>query len=710
MLKKLIIPMIILFALAAGVSAADSINIFNGSVSMTGSPGSTLSSMILVQNTGTTNYTASFSDYTLTLGSETFSITSITGFDLNTGDDQLLSLSITIPPDQKAGTYDGDLKATGGSASDTVHVSVTVDPTATSPEVSMSCGSATYIRGVTGAVNIEVDAENIGNTDIGAVNFAASDLQSGSESYNVNPLPSSTPIGYGDTETISFQVVGLAGNTSTGTYSSVVNATYDNGTGTETRSCTMQMTVNEPNYDLNTPSSVDFPAQSQNSSVSKVITVQNNGNVPINNVQMTHTAGSQYSLTLNQSNLGTLAAGESADVMVSADIPADEASGKQIIGSLFVNGTRHDLTTISNILPLKLDVRGKLNLDRLDVTVGGSSDKDVEDSQTIDKEAGPGDKVKFELDIENTYTDDEDIEIEDVIVEITIFGIDGDDADDLEEESDEFDIKEDSKEEDVTIEFELDNEIKEGTYEVEIKVRGEDENGKDHEVEWTVYLEVEKESHDIIITKASLGDSTIDEGDSTTLHVTILNIGKEDEDEVVLEIKNSDLGLDIRNQGIELESEPFDDEAEYDRFVSIDGDKAGTYDIIIKVYHDEDELADSKIVRLTVEGDSSADDGSSGEDTSGDSGSSGTGSSGTSGSSSTDVEVEHSTSGTSPATSSGVAPEVTVTDTTRADLRSHPLYMILLMLGNLFVVILIVVAIALLLRKPKKKHKKTTTY
>ena len=69
---------------------------------------------------------------------------------------------------------------------------------------------------------------------------------------------------------------------------------------------------------------------------------------------------------------------------------------------------------------------------------------------------------------------------------------DMDDGDDLEEESNEFDLRP-GRDKSVTLNFEVPLEVDEDTYDVDIHVEGEDENGTTHEVDWIVYLEVEKD-------------------------------------------------------------------------------------------------------------------------------------------------------------------------------------------------------------------------
>ncbi|MEK6869044.1 MAG: putative Ig domain-containing protein, partial [Nanoarchaeota archaeon] len=72
----------------------------------------------------------------------------------------------------------------------------------------------------------------------------------------------------------------------------------------------------------------------------------------------------------------------------------------------------------------------RLIISDLDVKVDTKTDKGIQNNTKISKEAAPGSRVEFKLEIENLFTDDEDLEIEDIDVEITIEDIDdGDDLD-----------------------------------------------------------------------------------------------------------------------------------------------------------------------------------------------------------------------------------------------------------------------------------------
>src|SRR3989338_8509642 len=94
----------------------------------------------------------------------------------------------------------------------------------------------------------------------------------------------------------------------------------------------------------------------------------------------------------------------------------------------------------------------KLIFSDVDVNVGGKTSKNLDDGDTIDDEAEPSDIVEFRVEVQNNFTNAEDLYIEDISVEVIIEEID--DGDDLDEESSDFDLKA-GRDKRVTLKFEV---------------------------------------------------------------------------------------------------------------------------------------------------------------------------------------------------------------------------------------------------------------
>jgi len=243
-----------------------------------------------------------------------------------------------------------------------------------------------------------------------------------------------------------------------------------------------------------------------------------------------------------------------------------------------------------------------LEISDLDVKVGSKSDKGLNDGDEIGREAAPEDNIEFDIEIKNLYNDaNGDLDIEDITVTVTIDSID--DGDELEEEEEISKIRP-GRDKSVSFEFEVPLKVEEGDYDVTIKVEGEDENNTyDHELEWSLTLVVEKEKHDVKIYKKTLSNDILKCERSTQLTAGVINIGQEDEDDVTLEVTNSDLGISKR-ETFDLTEDYDDDDNSFTKtyYLDIDEDKkAGTYPIAIKVTFDDGDETKQETVNLVLE-------------------------------------------------------------------------------------------------------------
>ena len=258
---------------------------------------------------------------------------------------------------------------------------------------------------------------------------------------------------------------------------------------------------------------------------------------------------------------------------------------------------------------------GGLELKELDVKVDVNVDSDVENETKIDEKAKPGDIIEFKIELENTFDSDEncdddnedeknECDIEDVEIEITI--VDIDDGSDLEKDSgDKFEIiEEDTKTK--TVSFELPKLMESGTYDVLIKIEGENTgNSSEYLIEWELKLEVEKKSHDVQITKYNLIPERMECGaTSTTIDIELTNYGDKIEDEVVVKILNSNLNIKEEISNIELEKD-YDRNAIYEKSVQLNFEEEfsveGVYPITINAYFDNDKLDDQKTIDLIID-------------------------------------------------------------------------------------------------------------
>ena len=201
----------------------------------------------------------------------------------------------------------------------------------------------------------------------------------------------------------------------------------------------------------------------------------------------------------------------------------------------------------------------KLLITDVDVKVGSKTHKNIDFAEKIKEEAKPGDNVQFKIQATNNFTDAEDLEIEDIEVTITIEGIDDDD--DLEEEGEIKDLKAE-KDDDVTIGFTIPLEVDEGDFDVLIEIEGDDENGTAHAVEYDLELEVQKEDNEVKFLRNTLTPSEIKCGRTVQLSTAVINTGADDEDDVTLEVTNTELGVSFR-ETFDLSNDPFDEDSKF---------------------------------------------------------------------------------------------------------------------------------------------------
>jgi len=303
-----------------------------------------------------------------------------------------------------------------------------------------------------------------------------------------------------------------------------------------------------------------------------------------------YSLGSTFTLNVNASVTLTLT-GTVPDDITTKETPYTDAlkiySGPTEVGSI----------------DLKIIAESQLELDNVKFVVDGKS-KSIGEGDTRN-DVTPGSKLEIEGDIKNTFTDDDDITIEDVTVEITIKDLEDEGDDDADGDEDVGDIDAD-EDENFKIEFDIPEDIEADEYDVIILVEGEDENGAKHSIEWDdVKIKIEKDRHDIWITKASVSPSKISCSRNINVDIELKNQGEDEEDEVVLRIESSALDIDYEDTSIpELEEGAYDEDTEYSNsypFEISDDVRAGTYQINVRAYYDTDTLSDSETITLTIE-------------------------------------------------------------------------------------------------------------
>ena len=311
-----------------------------------------------------------------------------------------------------------------------------------------------------------------------------------------------------------------------------------------------------------------------------------------------------YTVPLGNDNVLTV--GETANVVVSAEVVADldavnanldEAAQK--IAVLEVTAAQElapDITAIDTA-DLSMQAENKLNIENIEVCISSEEcDANINDGDSF-RDVKPGDQVDIEVKAKNKFSDNRNsrVDINNVIVRLDI------DEQDIDESLDE-DLDDLSPRDEDTVKFDIDiDENADGNANVIIEVEGETEFGAHMGERIDFDLDVNRESHEIKIKSASVNPSAVSCGsaDSVTVRVEAQNIGSNNENEVSFKLSSERLGITeqfIRN--IELDE---DDRISRSFTFTVPGSlRAGVYALLVESFYDQNEFSDSKEVTLTV--------------------------------------------------------------------------------------------------------------
>ncbi len=239
------------------------------------------------------------------------------------------------------------------------------------------------------------------------------------------------------------------------------------------------------------------------------------------------------------------------------------------------------------------DYTNTIEISEIKVEVDENKDTIKSDGEKIDEEAEEESKIEFEVEVKNLFNKT----IEDIEVSATIEDIGGEDIDDETEISK---LSPGSSKE-ATLNFELPLKIDDDTYDVNIKIKGQDEDNKIHTIEWKLRLEVKKEEHKLRIIDTIVSPYSISCSRYSDLTIRILNTGRKEET-AKIEIKNDELGINLKEYDIELNTGTEYD-AEYEKIFSLnipDDAKPGTYPIHINVYYNDDKFTATKDINILI--------------------------------------------------------------------------------------------------------------
>jgi len=326
--------------------------------------------------------------------------------------------------------------------------------------------------------------------------------------------------------------------------------------------------------------------QKRENTIEKTITIENTGTDTITGLTVEGIGfDSDYVFTIISNPASTLTAGQSTTTKLSIYIPKEQDSGTEKIGDLrFTYNSDQTVTKEANLI-----TESFLKIDRIKAYVNSDSDGTIDEGDTIDVDVE--DEVEIEIKLENT---DSDYNFEDGI-ELTL---EIEDLDIDEDEDYNSDLDNDDKSDEITIAFTVPSDEDDGKVDAILTIVGEDENGAEHTIVLEFEFDVSRPRHKIVINSYELLSEQIKQGRTGEIQIDLENVGREDEEDVYVKLKNTE--LDINKVFGPYDINEGDDLSRTFTYDIPDDADIKQYGIEITVYYDGDEETDSEYAVIEV--------------------------------------------------------------------------------------------------------------
>ena len=431
-------------------------------------------------------------------------------------------------------------------------------------------------------VTFSVDVSNLDTVNDFTASFSSTALVDATHSVpapsigNMNVVKSTT-----STKGIDVVVPAVAA----GTYAGTLTVSSSQGDSVD---LPYTLTVNPvASYSLD-KSSVTLNGQSSTNTEADV-TVTNTGSVDLTTFSAVYAGDVEDNdgdfLTLTYDYPATLAPGAQGTFTVHIDIEKG-MDVETYLGtvSLTVNSIVKTVSVEMNVMPQICD-EGKTG--DLSVSIKNPDSGD---------DFAPGDEVSIDVEVENTYSKDMDVGVEAILYN-------------MDEDDNIITIKSDVQEiqdgDDET--FNLDMIIPssdvddEDTYILYVKAfeDGSEDDNCDYD---SVELNIERDDNMVVFNEMTFTPDVVRAGEKVHVVVEFENAGLDDQKNVFAEIKEPELGLDAKSEKVDLDAY---DEADNDYVWQFDftvpkNAVNGDYYLQAKVYFNDDEEANSELIKLTV--------------------------------------------------------------------------------------------------------------
>ncbi len=314
---------------------------------------------------------------------------------------------------------------------------------------------------------------------------------------------------------------------------------------------------------------------------STTITIKNEGNTILSGITLN--ASGDFEVSFDQTSAFSLSAGDSKDVLVTADSADIE---DLITGSVTINASNTEVSATG-----KVSLAGEfceygnpgndLKVKKINFNNLGIGD---------DKEWYPYDVIEVEVKIENN---DDDDDIDDIVLEWGLYDSNGDWIIEPIEE-DEFDVSADDEEVitfevDLSDDVDLDN-LDDGNYDFYVRATGDSDSGNTVCASDSVEIDVILENDFVILTELEVVGTPFC-GSVIQVKADVVNIGKKEQKDVYVDIYNSDLKID--EQAIIGDIDAFDDKTlNFEFTIPTDLDEKN-YHLHLDIYDEDDDIYES---------------------------------------------------------------------------------------------------------------------
>jgi uncharacterized membrane protein len=356
-----------------------------------------------------------------------------------------------------------------------------------------------------------------------------------------------------------------------------------------------------------TSGTIGGESQDRVANASTSITVTNDGASNLSNVVMTFAGDTKYNIHFEPATFN-LAAGAAQTVTVYGTIPLNfDAVIKTASSSDYlkespykIGAVKAAVGTTEAVADLNMRAVNQIEIKKVTITCGDTSDR-MKDGDSVEG-LSPDTACSVTIEVKNNFDDNDqddqligDIDFDPIYIEV-----ESTDSDfDLDEDDDIGSLAGDDTDS-ITFDFNIEDDTDEGKYPVVVRAYGTDDNGAFHGDLLTFKLEVERLKHDLQIKGASVKPSQIDSCKSVkvTADATVINLGRNDDDDIVVKAVIADLDLEKSKTGLELDQD--DSEPVSFTFDIPAGTKPGVYSIELSTYFDIAGFSNSKRLDFVV--------------------------------------------------------------------------------------------------------------